>query len=75
MFNQLYSCKSQFLLKAIDDLISEPYGSFLVDLNSTAGFLKNICGENLSQLNVTQLIHSPLPQSVYKDRWQYVGLS
>lgn len=59
--------------KAIGDSIREPYGSSLVDLNSATGFLKNICEENLSHSNVTQLIHPP--QSVYNDRWQYVGLS
>lgn len=59
--------------KAIGDSIREPYGSSLVDLNSATGFLKSICEENLSRSNVTQLIHPP--QSVCKDRWQYVGLS
>lgn len=45
--------------KAIGDSIREPYGSSLVDLNSATGFLKNICEENLSHSNVTQLIHPP----------------
>lgn len=43
--------------KTIGDSVTEPYGSSLVDLNSATGFLKNICEENLSHSNVTQLIH------------------
>lgn len=58
--------------KAIGDSIREPYGSSLVDLNSVTGFLKNIC-----EVSITLECHTANSslQSVYKDRWQYVGLS